>query len=110
MDQAALLTILGNLYDKLVADVAERVQQQLNADSLRSDWIDSRIQTWADNNVDDLIENWAGSNVDDLIENWVQDNLDLEQAVGEAVENSAELADLIRTTVKNNLTFTVSVD
>lgn len=106
MDQAALLTILGNLYDKLVADVAERVQQQLNADSfadsLRSDWIDSRVEN--------RINDWVNSNLDDQIESWVEHNLDLEDAAREAVQNSDILADLIRETVKGDLTFTVIVD
>lgn len=110
MDQAAFLSILGGLYDKLVADVAARVQQQLNDDSLRSDWIDARIKLWASVNFDDCANAWADEAFDSLAENWVENNLDLEDAAKEAIQNSDHLADLIRETVKNDLTFTVSVD
>ena len=92
MDQAALLSILGGLYDKLVKDVAEHVQQ------LSREAVDARI------------ENWVDSYLDSRIENWVDDNLDLEDAAREAVQNSDYLADFITETVKNNLTFSVSVD
>ena len=110
MDQAAFLSILGGLYDKLVADVAARVQQQLNDDSLRSDWIDARIKLWASENFDDCANAWADEAFDSLAETWAENNLDLEDAAREAVQNSDHLADLIRETVKNDLTFTVSVD
>ena len=110
MDQAAFLSILGGLYDKLVADVAARVQQQLNDDSLRSDWIDARIKLWASENVDDCANAWADEAFDSLAETWAENNLDLEDAAKEAIQNSDHLADLIRETVKNDLTFTVSVD
>jgi prefoldin subunit 5 len=86
MDQAALLTVLSGLYDKLVADVAERVLTRLGANVVTEDALD------------------------DLIEAWVENNLDLEDAAKEAIQNSDHLADLIRETVKNDLTFTVSVD
>lgn len=86
MDQAALLSILGNLYDKLVADVAERVVSRLGDKVVTEDALD------------------------DLIENWIENNLDLEDAAKEAVQNSDNLVDLIRKTAKNDLTFTVSVD
>ena len=86
MDQAALLSILSNLYDKLVADVAERVVTRLGANVVTEDALD------------------------DLIEHWIENNLDLEDAAREAVQNSDHVADLIRETVRNDLTFTVSVD
>lgn len=86
MDQAAFLSILGGLYDKLVADVADRVQAQLGAKLVTEDALD------------------------DLIEAWVENNLDLEDAAKEAVQNSDRLADLIRETVRNDLTFSVSVE
>ena len=110
MEQAALLAIIGTIYEKLVADVASRVQQQLNDDSLRSDWIDARIKLWASVNFDDCANAWAEDAFDSLAENWIENNLDLEDAAREAVQNSDHLADLIRETVKNDLTFTVSVD
>ena len=110
MDQAAFLSILGGLYDKLVADVAARVQQQLNDDSLRSDWIDARIKLWASENFDDCANAWADEAFDSLAETWAENNLDLEDVAREAIQSSHYLADVVRETVKNDLTFTVSVD
>lgn len=86
MDQAALLSILGGLYDKLVKDVADRVQSELGSKFVTEE------------------------EVEGIIEAWTENNLDLEDAAREAVQNSDHLADLIRETVKNDLTFTVSVD
>lgn len=86
MDQAALLSILGGLYDKLVADVADRVKSQLKTEHL----IEEEVEA--------------------IIEAWVENNLDLEDAAREAIQNSDHVADLIRETVKNDLTFSVSVD
>lgn len=86
MDQAAFLSILGGLYDKLVADVADRVQAQLEAKLVTEE------------------------EVEGIIESWVESNLDLEDAAREAVQNSDHLADFIRETVRNDLTFSVSVD
>jgi hypothetical protein len=92
MDQAALLSLIGSVYDKLVQDVADRVQQ------LSREAVDARIENWVDTYLDDRIGTWA------------EDNLDLEDAAREAIQNSDHLADFITETVKNNLTFTVSVD
>lgn len=86
MDQAALISILSGFYDKLVADVADRVKSQLKAEHL----IEEEVEA--------------------IIESWVENNLDLEDAAKEAIQNSDHLADLIRETVKNDLTFSVSVD
>ena len=86
MDQAAFLSILGGLYDKLVADFADRVKSQLQSERVLEEEVEA------------------------IIERWVDDNLDLEDAAREAVQNSDYLADFITETVKNNLTFSVSVD
>ena len=86
MDQAAFLSILGGLYDKLVADVADRVQAQLEAKLVTEE------------------------EVEGIIESWVESNLDLEDAAREAIQSSHYLADVVRETVKNDLTFSVSVD
>lgn len=117
MDQAAFLSILGGLYDKLVADVAARVKQdmtpEIDIDALRQlvgPLTDERIKNWVAVNLEDWVNDWAADGIDSVIENWVENNLDLEDAAREAVQNSDHLADLIRETVKNDLTFTVSVD
>ena len=111
MDQAALLSILSNLYDKLVADVAERVKQttelspETDMEKLRE------VVTPLINEITDVsIESWADTYMDDRIERWIDENLDMEDAARRALENSDSLADIIRDTVKDSLTFTVSVD
>jgi hypothetical protein len=104
MDQAALLTILGNLYDKLVADVAARVQQQQLSDEL----IDARIKNWVTLKFDDCANAWAEDAFDSLADNWAQNNLDLEDAARDAV-NDMDIRDMVREAVKD-LTFSVSVD
>ena len=86
MDQAALLSLIGSVYDKLVKDVADRVQSELGSKFVTEE------------------------EVEGIIEAWTENNLDLEDAAREAIQNSDHLADLIRETVKNDLTFTVSVD
>lgn len=118
MDQAAFLSILGGLYDKLVADVADRVKQNLaletETDPLRGlvkmSMVDERIKNWVAINFDDCANAWADEAFDSLAENWVENNLDLEDAAREAIQSSHYLADVVRETVKNDLTFTVSVD
>ena len=46
MDQAALLSILGGLYDKLVADVADRVKSQLKTEHLIEEEVEAIIEAW----------------------------------------------------------------
>lgn len=99
MDQAQLLSLIGSLYDKLVADVAARVQAQVDLGPVTdamNQAIDARIQTWADDNLDDLIEAWT------------EGNLDLEDAAKDAVDN-LDMGDIVRDAVRD-LTFKVSVD
>jgi len=110
MDQAQLLSIIGDLYDKLVADVAARVANQAAAE-----WADKLADAASTSQsfysaVDARVENWMDSYLDERIGNWADDNLDLEDAAKEAIQNSDHLADFIADTVRNSLTFTVSVD
>jgi hypothetical protein len=44
MDQAQLLSLIGSLYDKLVADVAARVQSQVDLNALTTTWVDARVK------------------------------------------------------------------
>jgi len=117
MDQAQLLSLIGSLYDKLVEDVAQRVAT-MNKESLAylvdasvTESIDARIQTWAGYNLSHAIATWVENNLDldDQIENWVENNLDLEDAAREAV-GEIDLGDSVREIIKNELTFSVSVD
>jgi hypothetical protein len=115
MDQAQLLSLIGSLYDKLVADVAASVAT-MNKESLTylvsarmTEVIDARIQVWVEHNLDDVIEGWVETNLnlDDTIESWVDSNLDLEDAAKEAV-SELDMTDIVRDAVQG-LTFEVSV-
>jgi hypothetical protein len=112
MDQAQLLSLIGSLYDKLVADVAARVQSQVDLGPVTdamNEVIDARIQVWVEHNLDDVIEGWVETNLnlDDTIESWVDSNLDLEDAAKEAV-SELDMTDIVRDAVQG-LTFEVSV-
>jgi hypothetical protein len=139
MDQAQLLSLIGSMYDKLVNDVATQVQSQLNLGTVTdiiNESIDVRIKAVVEDDfanlfrrvaaiedkgihanlvtedaLGDLIESWVENNMDldDRIENWVENNLDLEDAAREAVRE-IDLGDSVREIIRNELTFSVSVD
>lgn len=115
MDQSELLTILGGLYDKLVSDVAAKVQlQQQNL--LQSSFnavIDERVSFWAHAHLDGQIEDWVEQNldIDSQIEDWIQNSLDLESQVIECVRNldSDTLSGVVEDCIRNCVTFDVVV-
>lgn len=117
MDQAQLLSLIGSLYDKLVADVAARVQSQVDLSTLTTTWVDARVKVALDDAqvvtdamtqaIDERIQNWADTYLDDAIEAWTENNLDLEDAAKEAV-GDLDMGDIVRDAVQG-LTFEVSV-
>ena len=105
MDQSDLLTLLGGLYDKLVSDVASKVEKRLievineivgerlnislnDIDEKIGDWMqtnlrDQMMTVLENDDIDDQISNWMSNNfdvtdynVDDAIESWMDNNLD----------------------------------
>ena len=105
MDQSDLLTLLGGLYDKLVSDVASKVEkrhievineivgERLNIslndiDEKIGDWMqtnlrDQMMTVLENDDIDDQNSNWMSNNfdvtdynVDDAIESWMDNNLD----------------------------------
>lgn len=105
MDQSDLLTLLGGLYDKLVSDVASKVEkrhievinevvgERLNfslndIDEKIGDWMltnlrDQMMTVLENDDMSDQISNWMSNNfditdynVDDAIEQWMDNNLD----------------------------------
>ena len=105
MDQSDLLTLLGGLYDKLVSDVASKVEkrhievinevvgERLNfslndIDEKIGDWMltnlrDQMMTVLENDDISDQISNWMSNNfditdynVDDAIEQWMDNNLD----------------------------------
>lgn len=110
MDQAALLTILGGLYDKLVADVAERVKQAIEVSpEVDMEKLRELITPMVSEIADTSTEAWLDDNLDDKIESWTENNLDLSEAAKEAVEDT-DMVEIVRSILRNELTFSVSVD
>ena len=80
MDQSDLLTLLGGLYDKLVSDVASKVEKRHI--EVINEVVGERLN-FSLNDIDDQISNWMSNNfditdynVDDAIEQWMDNNLD----------------------------------
>ncbi len=109
MDQSEMLTLLGGLYDKLVSDVAQRVQTELAGkvtegasaaiEGLKGD-LDSRISAG--------IEDWADNYLNDRLDTWATVHLDIEGDIDRYVRKDLDLTDLITETVKD-LTFEITV-
>ena len=109
MDQSEMLTLLGGLYDKLVSDVAQRVQTELAGkvvegasaaiEGLKGD-LDSRISAG--------IEDWADNHLDDRLDTWATVHLDVEGDIDRYVRNDLDIADLVKDAVQD-LTFEVTV-
>jgi hypothetical protein len=97
-----MLTLLGGLYDKLVSDVAQRVQTELAGkvtegasaaiEGLKGD-LDSRInaciEDWADNHLDDRLDTWATVHLDveEDIERYMRNQFDIEDAVKDCIRD-----------------------
>ena len=101
MDQADMLSQLGGMYDKLVNDVASKVEAKI----MTNDKIDESIEEWMtlnlrdkvmsiveDDDIDDQISNWMSNNfditdynVDDAIESWADNNMD--EKIQDAISN-----------------------
>lgn len=95
MDQAAMLSVLSGLYDKLVNDVAQRVLAQLNTTTL-----ESAMDSWA------MTSGILEDRVNDLLVTAL-DNHDFDDAVRGSLEN-IDLDDMITTAVQE-LDFEVRV-
>lgn len=98
MDQAELLTLIGNLYDKIVDDVAQRVITRLGD---QGD-VYGQMDRWAVANFDDRAESWAEAYLDDKIQAYLDDNL--QSWIDSNLDIHSEVRDAV-----NELTFTVEV-
>jgi hypothetical protein len=121
MDQAALLSILGSFYDKLVNDVSERVIDKLVRDGALTTEIDSRIKAQLDDFsdrmammdkdairevCDDAIDAY---DIDDKINSFMLNHFDISDYQSEILDMVEDrLGDEVLEQVKN-LTFTVEV-
>lgn len=132
MDQAQLLSIIGSVYDKFVADVSARVESRLldtivdrlNTSGMLTTEIDTRIQAKIDDltgldkamiteivkgeiedlDIDQSISDWMSNNFD--ISEY-EHNLDIEDKISDYL--SDHLTDRVRDEVRD-LSFSVTVD
>lgn len=128
MDQAQLLSIIGSMYDKFVADVSAKVESSLK-DSIKTNFwalVDDAIQAKINDltgldkafiaeiakgeisdalgDLDDAISEWMSNNFD--ISDY-EDNLNIEDKVSDCL--SDRLSDRVRDEVRD-LTFSVIVE
>ena len=135
MDQAQLLSIIGSAYDKLVADVATRVEAQFLAsieakvekavaDVFLPD-IDNRIEQQVKAKIDTLgpidkqaiVEIVKGEiedmDIDQSISDWMENNFDIDDHLdlNDKIDDylSDRLSDRVRDEVRD-LSFSVTVD
>ena len=132
MDQAQLLSIIGSVYDKFVADVSAKVESRLldtivdrlNTSGMLTTEIDTRIQAKIDDltgldkamiteivkgeiedlDIDQSISDWMSNNFD--ISDY-EHNLDIEDKISDYL--SDHLSDRVRDEVRD-LSFSVTVD
>ena len=132
MDQAQLLSIIGSVYDKFVADVSAKVESRLldtivdrlNTSGMLTTEIDTRIQAKIDDltgldkamiteivkgeiedlDIDQSISDWMSNNFD-ITE--YDHNLDIEDKISDYL--SDHLTDRVRDEVRD-LSFSVTVD
>ena len=123
MDQAQLLSIIGSVYDKFVADVSAKVEANLI--HIIDQSINVRLQEKIDNlgpidkqaileivkgeiedmNIDQQISNWMDYNFD--INTYIRDQLDISEEISDYLSDN--LSDRVRDEVRD-LSFSVTVD
>ena len=108
MDQADMLSQLGSMYDKLVNDVASKVEAKI----MTNDKIDESIDEWIKLNLRDrMMEMLEHDSVDDQISNWMSNNFDLDDynidgAIESWMDNNID--DKVYDAV-NSISFTVEI-
>jgi hypothetical protein len=107
-DHADLLSQFGGIYDKLVNDVAEKVESKI----MTNDKIDESIDEWIKLNLRDrMMEMLEHDNIDDQISNWMSNNFDLDDYnVDGAIESWMDnnIDDKVYDAV-NSISFTVEI-
>lgn len=110
MDQAQLLSIIGSVYDKFVADVSARVEANLI--HIIDQSINVRLQEKIDDlpsiedmDIDQSISDWMDNNFD--INTYIKDQLDISEEISDYLSDN--LSDRVRDEVRD-LSFSVTVD
>jgi hypothetical protein len=99
IDQADMLSIIGGLYDKLVSDVADRVQATL-IDNITVQ-LEHAMDTWA------MTSGTLEDKITEGVQSFVDTQLDLDDVVRQALDN-LDLHDQVLDIVQD-LTFDVRV-
>ena len=108
MDQAALLSMIGSFYDKLVNDVSERVIDKLVRDGALTKEVDSRIEAHLEGFSDQMammdrnaIEEIVSAHLEDL-------EVVTRQDLSDYVEES-DIADHVKHALRDEITLTIDV-
>jgi hypothetical protein len=99
IDQADMLSIIGGLYDKLVSDVADRVQATL-IDNITVQ-LEHAMDTWA------MTSGTLEDKITEGVQSFVDNQLDVDDVVRGALDN-LDLDDMVMTAVQE-LEFNVRV-
>ena len=113
MDQAQLLSIIGSVYDKFVADVSAKVEANLI--HIIDQSINVRLQEKIDNlgpiDKQAIIEIVKGEiedmDIDQSISDWMDNNFDINDRISDWMDSN--LTDRVRDEVRD-LSFSVTVD
>ena len=129
MDQAQLLSLIGSLYDKFVADVSAKVEgklldsiiDRLTTSGMLTTEINTRIQDHIDGLTDldkSMITEIVRGEIEDLdveekISDWMSNSFDIDDHinVNDKIDDylSDRLTDMVRDEVRD-LSFSVTVD
>ena len=115
MDQAQLLSLIGSLYDKFVADVSAKVEVRIQ--QVIKDTVQTKIDELSDMDKSMILEIVRGEiedlDVEEKISDWMSNSFDIDDHidVGDKIDDylSDRLANMVREEV-SELTFSVSVD
>lgn len=64
--------------------------------------VDEQIENWMDSYLEDRVGDWMDSNLNDRMDTWMSDNFNL--------DDYGDIDDRIKEVVRNEISFTVSVD
>jgi len=123
MPTSALMTTLMALVENYINDIVQKQVSEimLNHSTLRTidDGFEKKIREIAEDVVEDAISNHndgeyhiSESDIDDTVSTAIND-FDFDDKINDAVTSAIDqldLTEMIRTEIKDNVTFTVSVD
>jgi len=89
--------------------ITNHVDQQINGSSGdpsgrndRERKVDEQIENWMETYLEDRVGDWMDSNLNDRMDTWMNDNFNL--------DDYGDIDDRIKEVLRNEISFTVSVD